>query len=103
MLKRLPSRRSFQAVVLIALACVAVLLACLKLAPRRTATRSASVQELELELRELRERARGSHATRPSTLAQLKEQLRMLKTEDGATGAASKEELERRLKMLRRS
>lgn len=77
---------------------MAVLLACLKLAPRRTATRGASVQELELELRELRERERGSNATRPSTLGQLRDQLRMLKAEDGATGAVSTEELERRLR-----
>lgn len=100
---RLPNRRSFKAAVLVALAFMALLLACLKLAPRRTgASRSASVQELELELRQLRESVRGSHATRPMSQEQLKEQLRMLKKE-GAAGTVSTEELELRLKQLRRS
>jgi hypothetical protein len=103
MLTSLAIPRSLKAAVLVALACLALLLACLKLAPWRTgASRSARVQDLELELRQLRQSGRGSQATRPISLQQLEEQLRTLKKQE-PKGTVSREQLERHLKQLRPS
>lgn len=93
--------RSLKVVPLVALVCVALLVAWL--APRRSgAGRTASVQELQLKLRQLRGSTETSHAARPTSLRQLREKIRALKRAEPAA-AVSKEELERRLEQLRRS